>query len=114
MTVMRRELREMLQWCLAQPRKFKSVDVEKHMGIHRTTTGHNLRRLESLGLIEREVVPQKAHYFKVINREKAMALAETPSPTGHLKSQVERKKVYKPRPIGRVNSVWQLGQQPAQ
>ena len=101
----------MLKWCLAQPGKFKSIQAEKHMGIHRTTTGYNLRRLESMGLIEREVVPQKAHYFKVINRDRAKELAETPSPTAHLKSQVERKKAYKPRPIGRVNSVWQLGQQ---
>ena len=111
MTVMRKELREMLQWCLKQPGKFRSKDAEAHFGEHQTTAGQKLKRLEEQGYLKREKVSQIVQYLTVINREKAEIAAETVSPTAHRNSQRNRRRQHKPKAFARVNSIFSAGQQ---
>lgn len=110
MTVMRKELRQMLTWCLAQPGKFRSKDAEAHFGEHQTTAGQKLKRLEDLGYLEREKVNQIVQYLTVVNREQAEIAAETVSPTAHRNSQRNRKRQHKPTVFARVNSIFSMGQ----
>lgn len=111
MTVMRKELREMLQWCLKQPGKFRSKDAEAHFGEHQTTAGQKLKRLEEQGYLKREKVSQIVQYLTVIDREKAEIAAETVSPTAHRNSQRNRRRQHKPKAFARVNSIFSAAQQ---
>lgn len=110
MTVMRKELRAMLTWSLAQPGKFRSKDAEAHFGEHQTTAGQKLKRLEEQGYLKREKVSQIVQYLTVVDREKAEIAAKTESPTAHRNSQRNRKRQHKPTVFARVNSIFAAGQ----
>lgn len=111
MTVIRKELREMLKWCLAQPGRFRIDDARKTFEIHRTSIGERLRRLESMGYLEREKVDQVYEYLRVINREAATVAANTESPTAHRDSQKFRPRKRKTSKFSGVSFIFAAAQQ---
>jgi hypothetical protein len=110
MTVLRRELRELLTWCLTRRAKFRSPDAQAALNKPQTSTNYGLKRLENMHLLQREAVNRTTHYFTVINRATAQRLASTASPTERQNAKRDRRQVFKKTTIGRVNSIWQLGQ----
>lgn len=111
MTVMRKELREMLQWCLDQPTRFRGPDAEAHFKKHQTTICTKLKRLEEQGYLKREKVSQIVQYLTVIDRKKAEIAVATVSPTAHRNSQRNRRRQHKPTVFARVNSIFSAAQQ---
>lgn len=112
MTVMRKELRAMLTWCLDQPDKFRIPDAMAHFNAPQSSTRKKIRKLEDLGYLRRTVVNQKLHYFTVINRGQAERAASTAS-VHHLhkpavtKPYIRHKKT---AAFARVNSIFSVGE----
>lgn len=111
MTVIRKELRAMLKWCLEQPGRFRIADAQKTFEVHRTSIGERLRRLESMGYLEREKVDQVYEYLRVINREAATVAANTESPTAHRDSQKFRPRKRKTGKFAGVSFIFAAAQQ---
>lgn len=113
MTVMRKELRAMLTWCLAQPGQFRIPDAMAHFNAPQSTVRKKIKKLEDLGYLRRAVVDQKTHYFTVINRGQAERAASTAS-VHHLHQPAVTKKPYirhkKTATFARVNSIFSVGE----
>lgn len=108
---MRKELRAMLKWCLAQPGKFRNPEAMAHFNAKQASIGKKLRSLEALGYLEREVVSQHIHYFKVTNREEAVLVANTESIHKH-QAMVRKPRIKrKTSTFARVNSIFSAAQQ---
>mgnify|MGYP003420319089 CR=1 FL=1 len=114
MTVMRKELRQMLTWCLAQRGKFRIPDAMAHLNAPQSTVRKKIRKLEDLGYLQRTVVDQKTHHFIVIRRAQAKVAASTASVHHLNKPAVKKKPPYirhkKTSAFARVNSIFAAGQ----
>ena len=110
MTVMRKELRAMLTWCLAQPGKFRIPDAMAHLHAPQSSTRKKIRKLEALGYLRRTVVDQKTHHFTVIHRAQAKVAASTASIHQHQTAVRKPRIKHKTAAFARVNSIFAAGQ----
>lgn len=111
MTVMRKELRDLLLWCLEQPGKFRCPDAMAHFKQGQGTIGKKMRALEAQDFLQREVVNQIIHNFTVINREKAELAAQTESIHKH-QTLVRKPRIrHKKSSFARVNFIFSAAQQ---
>jgi len=109
---MRKQRRELLAWCLAQPGKFRCPDAMAHLKQGQGTVSKKIRALEAQGFLQREVVNQVIHYFTVINREKAVLAAQTESIHKHQAAVRKPRVKRKTSNFAGVNSIFAVAQQP--
>lgn len=76
MTTLRSECRATLAWCLEQEDEFTQRDCYQHFGIHQVAISKNFCRLEGMGLLKRDRIEGRQHYWVVINRPLAQQLVE--------------------------------------
>lgn len=83
MTVLRREMRETLQWCLTKQMRFTSEDLQLHFGRERQAVNRQLRAFVRMEILECEKFKctKIPYLYSIIDREYAIELAkEQPKP----------------------------------